>query len=64
MSDELIKIREAYFAKAIKDRKTIKKNMQDIFGYGERNVMHKIGGAAALTDRETDYLFRALKLKR
>jgi len=64
MSDELKKIREAYFAKAIKDRKTIKKNMQDIFGYGERNAQHKISGTSPLTDRETEYLFRALKLKK
>lgn len=62
MTKDLQKIRDAYFLKARKDRKTIKDRMSYIFGYGLRHVNHKITGTYALTDRERDFLFGELKL--
>lgn len=64
MTDEHEKIKKAYFAKAVKDRKTIKSNMSLLFGYGERNIQKKIKGEYPLTEREMEYLFRALKIKK
>lgn len=64
MTDELIKIREAFKEKARKDRKKIKDEMSQIFGYKTRNVEKKIKGTVRLTDREKEYLFRALKIKK
>ncbi len=64
MTDEHEKIQTAYLAKAKKDRSKIRNEMSLIFGYGLRNIQKKMKGQYPLTDRETEYLFKALKLKR
>ncbi len=63
MTDELAKIKEAFRSKAPVDRRKIKDEMSLIFGYKVRNIEKKIKGDVRLTDRETQYLFRALKIK-
>lgn len=64
MADEHSKIKEAFKKKAPVDRRKIKDEMCLIFGYKKRNVEKKIKGTVRLTDRETEYLFRTLKIKK
>ncbi len=60
---ELEQIRNAYFLKARKDRKTIRDLMISTFGYGNRQVHHKLHGRCILTDSEKEFLFVQLKLE-
>ncbi len=63
MTKDLQRIRKAYLPKARKDRRAIKDKMMELFGYGDRQVNHKLKGKYALTDSEKQFLFSELKLE-
>ncbi len=62
MTDELTKIREAYFLKANKDRASLKEKMKSLFGITERSFQHRLNGKVKLTNKEAKCLKEELNL--